>query len=99
MSHIVYSTSRAMAWLGACVLVFLAVLSVVSIGGRALSGLGLGPVPGIAGRSPSYVVRQFWDFQHGARAGAGSVLMRPTVERLTLDDMIALAAYVASLAP
>ncbi|MBK8526266.1 MAG: TRAP transporter small permease subunit [Rubrivivax sp.] len=46
MSHIVYSTSRAMAWLGACVLVFLAVLSVVSIGGRALSGLGLGPVPG-----------------------------------------------------
>lgn len=60
---------------------------------------GLGPVPGIAGRSPSYVVRQLWDFQHGARAGAGSVLMRPTVERLTLDDMIALAAYVASLAP
>ena len=58
---------------------------------------GLGPVPGIAGRSPSYVVRQLWDFQHGARAGAGSVLMRPTVERL--DDMIALAAYVASLAP
>lgn len=60
---------------------------------------GLGPVPGIAGRSPSYVVRQLWDFQHGARAGPGSLLMRPTVERLTLDDMTALAAYLANLAP
>lgn len=60
---------------------------------------GLGPVPGIAGRSPSYVVRQLWDFRHGARAGSASALMRPVVERLTLDDMIALAAYLASLPP
>jgi cytochrome c553 len=58
---------------------------------------GLGVVPGIAGRSPSYLVRQLWDFQHGARAGAGSAPMRPTVERLTLEEMIALAAYLASL--
>ena len=60
---------------------------------------GLGPVPGIAGRSPSYVVRQLWDFRHGARAGPASALMRPVVERLTLDEMIALAAYLASLPP
>jgi cytochrome c553 len=60
---------------------------------------GLGPVPGIAGRSPSYVVRQLWDFRHGARAGPSSVLMRPVVEKLTLDEMIALAAYLASLPP
>jgi cytochrome c553 len=28
-----------------------------------------------------------------------SALMTPTVEKLSLDDMIALAAYVASLEP
>jgi cytochrome c553 len=60
---------------------------------------GLGPVPGIAGRSPSYMVRQLYDFKHGARAGAGSALMAPAVARLTLDDMISLAAYAASLKP
>lgn len=60
---------------------------------------GLGPVPGIAGRSPSYIFRQLYDIKHGARAGAGSVLMKPTVEKLTVDDMVALAAYVSSLPP
>lgn len=60
---------------------------------------GLGPIPGIAGRSPSYVVRQLYDLKHGARAGLGSALMKPTVEKLTVDDMIVLAAYAASLPP
>jgi len=60
---------------------------------------GLGPIPGIAGRSPSYLVRQLYDFQHGARAGLSSVLMKPTVEKLQIEDMIALAAYAASLPP
>lgn len=60
---------------------------------------GLGPVPGIAGRSPSYVVRQLYDFQQGSRAGLWSSLMRETVVGLTEDDMIAIAAYTASLAP
>jgi cytochrome c553 len=60
---------------------------------------GLGPFPGVAGRSPSYLVRQLYDFKHGARAGTGSALMEPAVDRLTLDDMIALAAYAASLTP
>jgi cytochrome c553 len=58
---------------------------------------GLGEVPGIAGRSPSYIVRQLYDFKHGARAGYGSVLMKPVVENMTLDEMLALAAYAASL--
>ena len=31
---------------------------------------GLGTIPGIAGRSPSYVVRQLYDFKHGARSGS-----------------------------
>ena len=30
---------------------------------------GLGPLPSIAGRSPSYMFRQLYDFQHGARTG------------------------------
>lgn len=60
---------------------------------------GLGPIPGIAGRSPSYLVRQLYDFKHGGRAGAGSAQMQPVVDKLTEDDMIALAAYIASLAP
>jgi len=60
---------------------------------------GLGPIPGIAGRSPSYIVRQLYDFKLGARAGIGSALMKPTVARLTMEDMVSLAAYVASLTP
>jgi cytochrome c553 len=60
---------------------------------------GLGPIPGIAGRSPSYIVRQLYDFQHGLRTGTGSALMMATVEKLTIGDMISLAAYAASLPP
>ena len=60
---------------------------------------GLGPIPGLAGRSPSYLVRQLYDFQHGTRAGPWSPLMAPNVINLTLDDMVALAAYAASLPP
>ncbi|RMW95106.1 TRAP transporter small permease [Allofranklinella schreckenbergeri] len=46
VQHLIYGISRALAWLGAAVLIVLAVLSVVSISGRALSQWGLGPVPG-----------------------------------------------------
>ena len=60
---------------------------------------GLGPIPGIAGRSPSHIIRQLYDFRAGVRAGAGSALMKPVVDKLTMDDMISLAAYVASLSP
>jgi len=60
---------------------------------------GVGPIPGIAGRSSSYVVRQLYDFKHGTRAGIGSALMKPTVEKLTEEDMVSLAAYLASLTP
>jgi cytochrome c553 len=57
---------------------------------------GLGPVPGIAGRSPSYTVRQLFDTQHGARTGVWADLMKPVVANLTNDDMLAIAAYTAS---
>ena len=60
---------------------------------------GLGPVPGIAGRSPSYVVRQLHDMQLGARKGIWTDLMKPVVAKLTAEDMLNIAAYTASRAP
>ncbi len=60
---------------------------------------GSGDVPSIAGRSPSYIVRQLHDIQSGARSGPDVMMMRPVVGRLTLDDMVSLAAYLASLHP
>jgi cytochrome c553 len=56
-------------------------------------------VPSIAGRSPSYMVRQIYDLQMGSRGGAGTSLMQAPVMKLTMDDMIAMAAYLASLRP
>jgi cytochrome c553 len=60
---------------------------------------GSGVVPSIAGLSPSYIVRQLYDFQTGARAGGWSTPMTHVAEKLSLNDMIALAAYAASLSP
>ena len=56
---------------------------------------GLGPVPGLAGRSPSYAVRQLWDMKTGVRHGVWSDLMKGVVANLTTDDMAAIAAYLA----
>jgi cytochrome c553 len=60
---------------------------------------GLGPVPPLAGRSPSYTVRQLFDMQQGVRKGPWSALMKTAVEKLTVDDMIAIAAYTSSREP
>jgi len=60
---------------------------------------GLGPVPGIAGRSPSYLVRQMYDMRQGARKGLWTDLMKPVVANLSEDDMLLIAAYTASLQP
>ena len=60
---------------------------------------GLGPVPGIAGRSPSYLVRQMYDMQAGARHGEWTELMKPVVAKLTDEDFVNIAAYVSSRMP
>jgi cytochrome c553 len=60
---------------------------------------GSGPVPTLAGRSPSYMVRQMYDMQQGNRAGAWTPLMAPVVANMTTDDMLVTAAYLASLTP
>jgi cytochrome c553 len=44
-------------------------------------------------------VRQIYDLQQGTRKGKLSPLMQPVVANLTSEDMVAIAAYVASRAP
>ena len=65
--------------------------------GADLRGLAIGPP--IAGRSASYIARQLYDMQQGARNSELSRTMMPSVEKLTGSDLIAIAAYVASLPP
>jgi cytochrome c553 len=60
---------------------------------------GLGPVPTLAGRSPSYVVRQLYDMQHGNRNGVWTPLMTPVLVSLGPSDLLAAAAYLTSLQP
>ena len=60
---------------------------------------GIGPVPGLAGRSPSYLVRQMNDMKQGTRNGTWTPLMKPVVANLTDEDLLNIAAYTASLAP
>src|SRR5712692_579692 len=60
---------------------------------------GNGGFPPLAGRSPSYIARQLYDIQHYTRNGPGTQLMRPIVEHLNGDDIVAITAYLASLAP
>jgi cytochrome c553 len=63
--------------------------------GPALNGAGM--IPGLAGRSPSYLVRQLYDIQHGTRVGPTVAPMLAEVAHMTPDDRIAIAAYLASL--
>jgi cytochrome c553 len=60
---------------------------------------GMNAVPGIAGRSPSYLMRQLYDMKHGARGGPASLPMKPVLAKLSQEDLTALVAYVASLNP
>jgi cytochrome c553 len=60
---------------------------------------GLGDAPPIAGRHPNYIVRQMWNMQNGERIGNSAALMGQVVEKLNNDDMLAIAAYVASRVP
>jgi cytochrome c553 len=60
---------------------------------------GLGPVPGIAGRSPSYMVRQMYDMQAGARHGQWTDLMKGVVAKLTDEDFVSIASYLSSRMP
>jgi cytochrome c553 len=60
---------------------------------------GTGDVPALAGRSPSGIVRQIYDIQHGTRMGSAVDPMKPEVARLSDENRIDIAAYLASLKP
>jgi len=65
--------------------------------GAALDGVG--PVPALAGRSPSYTMRQLFDMKTGARRGPWAALMTPIVAAMSVQDLTAVSAYAASLPP
>lgn len=60
---------------------------------------GNGSVPALAGRSPSELVRQLYDFKSGSRNGAGAAMMKPEVAAMTDDMRLDIAAYLSSLNP
>ena len=60
---------------------------------------GLGPVPNLAGRSPSYLARQMYDMKLGTRRGAMVALMMPVLASLTDGDIVDLMAYISSREP
>jgi cytochrome c553 len=60
---------------------------------------GVGAIPPLAGRSPTYLVRELILFRLGGRANAAAAPMREVASHLTLKDMIAAAAYAASRKP
>ena len=69
----------------------------VTCHGAKLAGAGL--VPPLAGRYPTYIVRQLVGFKTGARSTPASQPMKAVVSGMSVDDMIAVAAYAGSLAP
>jgi cytochrome c553 len=64
--------------------------------GEKLTGNG-DTAPGIAGRSPSYLARQLYDFHTGSRHGEMAAPMQPIVAELAAGDVVNLTAYLASL--
>jgi cytochrome c553 len=58
---------------------------------------GFGDAPPIAGRSPSYIVRQLYDLKTGARNGTMAPFMKQLVAQLTASQMTDVAAYLATL--
>ena len=70
---------------------------------RGLSAIKPGqagqPAPPIAGRSPSYMLRQLAAFRTKTRNGATSAPMQVVAAALTLDEMIAAVTYAGSRTP
>jgi cytochrome c553 len=61
--------------------------------------VGTAVIPPLAGRYPTYIVRQLLSFKTGARSTPASQPMRAVTAQMSTADMIAIAAYAASLAP
>jgi cytochrome c553 len=65
--------------------------------GENLMGV-LPDIPALAGRSPSYIARELFDIQQGTRTGSNTnvQLMRMAIAKLTPEDIVDIAAYLAS---
>jgi cytochrome c553 len=61
--------------------------------------MGTDKIPPLAGRSPTYLLRQLLAFRNGLRTGEAAKQMTPVVEKLTLAEMIDVVAYLGSLYP
>jgi cytochrome c553 len=60
---------------------------------------GLGDVPRLAGLHPIYIARQLYLFKDATRNGVDAQLMKKPAAKLTDDDILAISAYLGSLAP
>jgi len=58
---------------------------------------GMGAIPPLAGRSASYLARQLYDIQYGARTGPAVAPMLSEVAHMSAADRIAIVAYLTSL--
>lgn len=73
-----------------------AALNCAQCHGDGLRGSG-STAPGIAGRSPSYLARQLYDFQMQTRHGRLAAPMLAIAKNLTAAQLVDLTAYLASL--
>ena len=53
--------------------------------------------PGLAGRSPTYLVRQMSDMKIGNRHSEALGMMKNVIAKMTEQDMVNVAAYAATL--
>jgi cytochrome c553 len=60
---------------------------------------GLANIPRLAGMHSIYIARQLYLFKNEERNGLGAQLMKKPVAQLTDDDIVAISAYLGSLAP
>ena len=56
-------------------------------------------LPKLAGRSPTYIARQLYQFKNGLRKGGYADVMKDIASGLNDDDIIAAATYIGSLDP
>jgi cytochrome c553 len=60
---------------------------------------GQGSTPRLAGMHPVYTARQLFWYKDGTRNGTDAALMKPIADTLDPADIVAVSAYLASLAP
>lgn len=65
--------------------------------GSRLAGSAIAPP--LAGRPPTYIVRQLWAYQNGDRNPESAAAMRSIVANLAPEQMVNIAAFLASRPP